>query len=117
MTPTFLADENFNGKIVRGVIRRRPDVIIERVQDVGLLGADDPTVLEWSARRGRILLTHDVKTIGPYAYERVAASLPMPGVFEMKSWVAVAVAVEDIILIATCSDASEWVDQVRFIPL
>ena len=36
----FLADENLNNQIVRGVLRRKPDVDIVRVQDVGLSEAD-----------------------------------------------------------------------------
>lgn len=56
------ADENFNNDIVRGLRRRMPELDIVRIQDAGLSGADDPTVLEWAAREGRILLTHDVST-------------------------------------------------------
>ena len=56
------ADENFNNNIVRGLLRKEPGLDIVRVQDVGLKGADDPTVLEWAAQEERILLTHDVKT-------------------------------------------------------
>ena len=48
------ADENFNNDIVRGLLRRRPDLDIVRVQDVGLSGADDPAILEWAAREGRV---------------------------------------------------------------
>jgi predicted nuclease of predicted toxin-antitoxin system len=59
----FAADENFNNNIIRGLLRRQPELDIVRVQDVGLRGADDPTVLEWAAQEGRILLTHDVATI------------------------------------------------------
>lgn len=59
------ADENFNNNILRGLLRSEPGLDVVRVQDIGLKGADDPTVLEWSAREGRILLTHDVKTITP----------------------------------------------------
>jgi hypothetical protein len=44
------ADENLNNNIVRGLLRRKPDLDIIRIQDVGLSGADDPTVLEWTAR-------------------------------------------------------------------
>lgn len=44
----FLADENFNNQIVRGVLRRNANVDIVRVQDVGSSEADDPTVLEWA---------------------------------------------------------------------
>jgi len=57
------ADENFNYDIVRGVLRRNPEVDIVRIQDVALSGTDDPTVLEWAAREGRFLLTHDVATM------------------------------------------------------
>jgi predicted nuclease of predicted toxin-antitoxin system len=62
------ADENFNNDIVRGLLRREPGLDIVRIQDVGLSGADDPTVLEWAAQEGRVLLTHDVTTITRYAY-------------------------------------------------
>lgn len=48
------ADENFNGDIVRGLLRRNPRVDIVRVQDVGLSGANDPTVLEWAAAENRV---------------------------------------------------------------
>jgi len=30
------ADENFNNDIIRGLLRRKPDLDIVRIQDVGL---------------------------------------------------------------------------------
>ena len=54
----FLADENFNNQIVRGVLRQSPDIDIVRVQDVDLSGADDPTVLAWAAKEGQIGRAH-----------------------------------------------------------
>jgi hypothetical protein len=113
----FVADENFNNDIVRGILRRAPDLDIVRVQDVELSGADDPAVLDWAARTGRILLTHDVKTITQYAYERVRAGLPMPGVFEVSRLVPISVAIEDLVLLAECSLDDEWDGQVRYLPL
>jgi Domain of unknown function (DUF5615) len=77
----LLADENFNDSIVRGLLWRRPETDVVRVQDVGLSGANDRLVLAWAAHEGRVLLTPDQKTIPTYAYERVMAGLPMPGVF------------------------------------
>jgi hypothetical protein len=38
----FLADEDFDNDIVRGMLRRLPTMDIVRVQDVGLSGALDP---------------------------------------------------------------------------
>jgi Domain of unknown function (DUF5615) len=75
----LLADENFDNDIVRGVLRRNPQIDLVRGQDVGLTGEADPAVLEWAAQQGRVLLTHDVATITKYAYERVEAGLPMQG--------------------------------------
>jgi Domain of unknown function (DUF5615) len=45
----LLADENFDNTIIRGLFRRNPTLDIVRVQDVGLSGKDNPTVLEWTA--------------------------------------------------------------------
>lgn len=111
------ADENFNNDIIRGLLRRKPALGMVRVQDVGLSGADDPTVLEWAAREGRVLVTHDVSTLAKHAYERVAAGRPMPGVFEVGPGVSIARAIDDLLLIAECSLEGEWEGQVRYLPL
>ena len=113
----LLADENLNNDIVWGALRRNPGIDIVRVQDVGLSGHDDPAILTWAAQAGRVLITHDVKTITRYAYERVAAGLPMPGVFEVKRSLPVGIAIDEIITLAECSVEGEWEGQVRYIPL
>ena len=113
----LVADENFNGDIVRGLLRRKSGLDVVRLQDIGLSGADDPAVLEWAAQEGRVLLTHDVATITRYAYERVQAGQPMPGVFEVSRAVPVGRAIEDILLLAECSLEGEWEGQVRYLPL
>ena len=79
------ADENLNGDIVRGLLRRNPDIDIVRVQDAALSGADDPSVLEWAAREGRVVVTHDISTLAAHAFERSAAGRPMPGIFAIRS--------------------------------
>lgn len=113
----FAADENFNNDIVRGLLRRKPDLDIVRVQDAGLSGADDSTVLEWTAKEERILLTHDVSTITRYAYERIQSGKPMPGIFEVSRNLTVGNVIEDILLLAEYSLDDEWSGQVRYLPL
>jgi len=113
----LLADENFNNNIVRGVRLRDPDIDVVRVQDVGLSGAEDPSVPAWAAEHGRVLLTHDVATITAFAYERVRAGKPRPGVLEVARTVALRSAIEDILLLAHCSVDGEWQGQVRYLPL
>jgi hypothetical protein len=90
---------------------------VVRVQDVGLSGADDRLVLAWAAHAGRVLLTHDQKTIPTYAYERVMAGLPMPGVFIGDTYLLVQQAIEDIVLLVERSEEHEWEGQVRYLPL
>ena len=113
----FAADENFNRDIVRGLLRRKPDLDIVRVQDGGLAGADDLTVLEWAAVQGRVVITHDVSTLTKHAYDRVAAGRSMPGVFEVVSDANVGPAIDDLLLLAECSREGEWEGQVRYLPL
>src|SRR5262245_12556223 len=113
----FTADENFNNDIVRGVRRRNPAVDIVRIQDAGMSGADDPTILEWTAHAGRVLLTHDVSTMTRHVYERVSGGKPMPGVFEVGRHVPIGVAIDEIQILAECSLDGEWEGQVRYLPL
>lgn len=113
----FAADENFNNDILRGVLREDPDVDVVRVQDVGLSGVEDPSILEWAAREKRVVLTHDVSTMTRYAYERVRAREPMPGVVEVARKVPAGTAIKDIVLLARCSAEGEWEGRVLFLPL
>jgi predicted nuclease of predicted toxin-antitoxin system len=62
----LVSDENFDGDILRGLYRRRPDIDVVRVQDIGLNATPDPDILAWSAVEGRILLTHDRDTMSQF---------------------------------------------------
>ena len=113
----LLSDENFNGDIVRGLSLRRPDLDLRRVQDVGLGEADDPTILEWAAANNRIVLTHDRATLPDCAYARVVAGRPMPGVFVLHDRMSVRQAIDELLLVETCSEQAEWAGLVVYLPL
>jgi len=113
----FVADENLNNGIVRGLRRRCPSVDLVRVQDIGLVGADDPAILDWAAKQGRVVLTHDVSTMTAHAYERVLAGQPMRGVIEVPRDVAVGRAIDDLALLVECAHEEEFEGQVRYLPL
>lgn len=115
MTAKFVADENFKAAIIRGLLRQQSEFGIVRIQDVGLSGADDPTVLEWAAQEKRILLTHDVQTITKYAYERLADGLSMPGVIEVRQDAPIGQVIEDILLLSEFEDECEG--QIRYVPM
>jgi hypothetical protein len=113
----YAADENFNNDILRGLRRRDDELDIVRVQDVELSGAPDPVILDWAARHGRVVLSHDVSTMVGFAYDRVKAGQAMPGLFEVSRQVPLGEAIEDLLLLARCSLEGEWEGQVRYLPL
>lgn len=113
----FLADEDFNNRIVRGLLRRQPDLDIVRVQDISLGGAPDAVVLAWAAQEERILLTHDVSTVTRIAYERMAAGGEIAGVIEVSQSAALGQAIEDILLIAATVTAQEFRNKIEYLPL
>jgi len=111
------SDENFDGDILRGLYRRRPDLDIVRVRDVGLSGIPDPEILAWAAVEGRILLTHDRDTMPNFAYDRVRAGQPMPGVFLVSKLMPIGQAIDELLLAVECFTSEECKDFVRFFPL
>jgi predicted nuclease of predicted toxin-antitoxin system len=113
----FLLDENFNGKIVRGLRARHPDIDMIRVQDTELCGADDSTVLEWAAQQGRVVLTHDLDTMTKYAGERIEQELPMAGVILIRDTVPVSKVIDDLLVVLGASEADEWENRIDFLPL
>jgi predicted nuclease of predicted toxin-antitoxin system len=112
----FLADENFDNAILRGLLRRRSTIDIVRVQDTELYGANDPMVLAWAAQEDRVLLTHDVSTITRYAYERVAKEQTMPGVIEVIAGSQVGQVIEDLLLLLECLEDGELANQIYYLP-
>ena len=117
MSLRLVADENLNGAINRGLFRIIPNLDLVRAQDAELSGTDDPTILEWAAINDRILLSHDISTVPPHAYERVKAIKPMPGVFIVPEQLAIGRAIDDLLILTECSLEGEWEGQVRYLPL
>jgi predicted nuclease of predicted toxin-antitoxin system len=113
----LLTDENFDGDILRGLLRRLPTLDVVRVQDVGLGGTPDPDILAWAAGQDRVLLTHDRDTMPGFANDRVLAGQPMPGVFLVSATMPKGQAVDEVLLAIDCLTPDECKDLVRFFPL
>lgn len=113
----FLVDENFNGKIVRGLRAREADVDIVRVQDTELYGAHDTAVLKWAAAEDRILLTHDIETMTKYAVEFIEQGIPMAGVILVRDTLPIGTVIDDLQAILGASEAHEWENRIDFLPI
>lgn len=106
------ADADVHGDLVRGLIRRRPDLDLVRVQDALPPGTPDPDVLAWAAAEDRVLITNDRNTMVGFAYRRVAAGEPVPGVMATTGDQSIGSAIDDILLIAEYMPAHEIAGQV-----
>ena len=113
----FLADENFNGEIVRRLLAANPTLDLIRVQDTEFEGASDPVILDWAAQQRRILLTHDVQTMIGFAYARIKAGLPMSGLFVVTQQAPISQVVDDILILIGASTPTEWENRVTHLPL
>jgi Domain of unknown function (DUF5615) len=111
------SDADVKGPIIKGLFKREPGLDLVRVQDVGLRTAPDPDVLEWAAGEGRTLITHDCNTMTGYAYDRVRAGQPMPGVFVVSGKRPYGPTIDEILIVNGCSTQTEWIDRVEFLPL
>lgn len=113
----FLADHNFSEIVIAQVLTVLPDLDLVRARDIGMARTPDSDILEWAANYGRIVLTHDLKTMVPEAWVRVAAGLAMPGVLAVTLVTPYHIARDDIVLSSLYGRESEWANQVRYSPL
>ena len=113
----LLADEDFDNDVLRGALRRRPDLDIVRVQDIDLSGQPDAAILAWAATENRVVLTHDVSTMTAQAIARVQTGLPMPGLFAVNQSLPIGQVIDDVLLLAECSEPGEWEGQINYFPL
>ncbi len=115
--PRFLADHDLTAAIHLGVTRREPSIEFQLLREAGIADRPDTEVLDYAARMGLILVSHDVNTLTAHAFERIAAKIPMPGVFVAHQSDPIRLTIEDLILIWVASEAEEWANQVVFLPL
>jgi hypothetical protein len=112
----FLTDENFDGRILRGLLRQRPELNIIRVQDVNLRSTKDQIILEWAYQANRVLLTHDISTITKFSKQRIAAGLNTAGIIFIVDATPIGRVIVDVFyLIDRLVD--DWENTTWFVPL
>jgi hypothetical protein len=119
--PRFLADENFNADIVRGVKRRRPELEFMTAAEAGILNLHDLAVLRRARELDLILITHDRKTMPRHFGEaliELRAGESLPGMFmvtqETRSLHEI---IGAIVEVYDLSSHDEWRNQIRDLPL
>jgi hypothetical protein len=116
MTPRFQADADFNQKIVRGVRRREPALDFQSAELGGIVGVPDTEVLVKAAGFGRILVSHDRRTM-PAHFARFLRRHSSPGLILVPQDLDIGEVIENLLVIWAASDADEWRNRVDYLPL
>jgi hypothetical protein len=94
-----------------------PDLDVVRVQDTDMYQSSDPKLLNWLATESRILLTHDVRTMPRYVFERVHTGQAVPGVIEVHRNTPIGAAVDELEIMIGAGMPEDFQNQVKYIPI
>ena len=103
--------------MIRGAARRIGSIDFVTVEGLSLRGLEDDGVLDLALALGRVLLTHDLKTLVPLADARVVAGEPCPAVFWSHWDTPLGPAIESLVTIILASDPQEYAGFVTRLPL
>ena len=113
----FLADASLHDAIVTGCARREPAIDFLSARSAKLDGLSDPDVLGIAASQGRILVTHDFRTMPKHFAEFLATGSSSPGVFLVKQRTPLASVIENLVLVWMPSTPEDWTNRIVEIPL
>ncbi len=116
MKPRFQADADFNQKVIAGLRRREPTLDFQTAHQGEIIGRPDAEVLLVAARAGRILVSHDRRSM-PGHFARFIENQSSPGLIVVSQEIDIAAAIDDLLLIWAASASEEWQDKIGFVPI
>jgi Domain of unknown function (DUF5615) len=116
MKVRFQADADFNQNIVRAVRHRDSAIDFQTAHEARLHGVDDDVVLAQAAEEGRLLVSHDYRTMPTHFATFVRTRTSAGGLLVSQALPLVEV-VEDLLLIWEASEAEEWINRFDTLPL
>jgi hypothetical protein len=90
----FQADCDLKSAILKGVLRREPSIDFASAVEAELEGVGDPEVLECAARNGRVLVTHDRRTMLQHFRNYLAEGRSSPGLLVVSQGASIGLVVE-----------------------
>ena len=82
----------------------------------GVIGLPDPDVIGGAAESGRILVSHDRKTM-PGHFARFRETRSSPGIIIVSQNLDIGATIEDLLLIWATTDSKEWLNHLGFVPV
>lgn len=118
----FLLDEHLRGPLWLAILRHNAlgglPIDGARVGDAPdlPLGSDDPTILLWAEREGRILLTEDVHTMPGHLTAHLQSGHHSPGIFVINIGCSIGEIVCHLELVAHAGQADDYQDAIVYVP-
>ena len=112
----FQADADIRQRIVRAVRLREPAIDFASAADSKIVGIPDPEVLEIAAGLGRILISHDRRTMVDHFRTRMEQGKSSPGVFLLSQFAPIGPVLDALVIVWAASEAPEWANQLRYLP-
>ncbi len=116
MKVRFLADANFNQKIVAGLLLREPGIDFALPQAMIPERMKDADVLDLAHLSGRIVISHDVTTM-PHWFRHCVEERSYAGLILVPEKVPIRDAIEDLLVIWHVTEAEEWTNRIEWLPL
>ena len=112
----FQADADLNQTIVAGVLRREPTIDFQTANVANLTSLNDLQVLALAAQSGRVLVSHDQRTM-PLNFAELVATQTSSGVIIVLQSLPVSEAIDNLIKIWQTSEAEEWANRIAYLPM
>ncbi len=102
MAIRYLTDENLIPAYAKQMRRRRSDLVIWTVGEVGApsLGTLDPEILVWCEEYDFILVTNNRKSMPGHLRDHIALDRHIPGIFLLNPELSIGQNIDELLLIA-----------------
>lgn len=110
----FQADEDLETQIIKGLRRRQSLIEFDTIPSAGLRGKPDLAILAFSAEQGRILVSHDLKTMPAHFATFLAGDQHSSGLILIPRTVSIAPAIDDLYLIWEVTTPEYWRDRLIY---
>lgn len=112
----FQADADLNQAIVAGVLRLEPKLDFQTANVADLAGLNDLEVLSFVAQEGRVLVSHDQRTIPKY-FAEFTTTQTSSGVLIVLQSLPISEAIRGLIKVWQESEAEDWINRFAYLPL
>ena len=116
MSIRFQADNDLKFAIVKAVRRREPAIDFASAQESGLDGLSDPDLLDRATSDGRVLVSHDLRTMLDHFRSHLAAGKTSPGLLLVSQGESIGEVFEALVVLWAVTDPSELSDQAYRLP-